>query len=118
MKNKYMEEKIAVGQSQFDEKRKEGVEYVNLGAYLICPKENAIELWSGLKTIYEQAIAQDMEENGKKKIIHRELANHESQITHDIEDTCLALSDYPITREEIQAEFREFFNMCVENDWF
>lgn len=35
---------FAFSNSQFDEKKKDGVKYVDMGAGLICPKENMVTL--------------------------------------------------------------------------
>lgn len=92
--------------SQFDEKKVEGVTYVNLNMGLVCPKENAAKLLQELNDIYHAGIKQDIAENGLKRIIIRELNNHEAYYTGDIEDTAQALSDYPITRDDIRAVYR------------
>ena len=107
---------FAFGQRQFDEAKKEGVKYVRLFGGLICPKDNAEKLLENLDRINKQGIKKDLAENGKKNVIYRELANHEAQITYDITSTSAALSGYGITDEEIQAEFREFLNICAENN--
>ena len=109
---------FAFSNKQFEEKKKSGVNYVSLRAGLICPKDTADELLSDLDNISKAAIKQDIQENGKKAIIHRELANHESQITMDITDTVAALDGYGITQEEIQAEFKSYYQMCIDNDYF
>ena len=109
---------FAFGQKQFDEKKKPDVKYYSLGAGLICPKDTADKLTEALDNISKAAIKQDIDENGKKAIIHRELANHETQITMDITDTVSALDGYGITAEEIQAEYKEFYQECVDNDCF
>ena len=109
---------FAFGNEQFKERQVKGVKYYNLGAGLICPKDTADELIDDLDNISKAAIKQDIQENGKKGIINRELANHESQITMDITDTVAALDGYGITQEEIQAEFKSYYQMCIDNDYF
>ena len=110
---------FAFGDKQFDEAKQDGVKYVSLGAGMICPKSNVDTLTSGLSEISTAGIAADIAENGIKAIIHRELANHEAQITCDIEDTVGALFDYPgITRETVQAEWSEYWQNCIDNDCF
>ena len=59
-----------------------------------------------------------LETIGKKELIQYELGNHEAQITGDISDTVDALEGYGITREEVQAEYKEYFQKCIDNDWF
>ena len=110
---------FAFSQKQFDEGGQPGVTYASLGAGMICPKDNIDVLVTGLAEIRENGIKLDIEANGLKAIIHREFANHEAQITMDITDTVDALEDYPgITSETIQAEWSEFFQHCIDNDYF
>ena len=109
---------FAFGDKQLDEKKQEGVAYVSLGMGLIAPKENASKIIEGLESIYTEGIQQDISDNGIKAIIHRELANHEAQITNDISDTVEALEFYGITRAQVRAEYPSYFEHCVANDYF
>ena len=85
---------------------------------MIAPKENIKQLLIELENNFDLIISADLKKNGTKKIIHRELANHEAQITMDISDTVDALSDYKINKAQILAEFSEFMANCVKNDLF
>jgi len=109
---------FAFGDKQLDEQKQEGVSYVSLGMGLIAPKENASKIIEGLESIYTEGIQQDISDNGIKAIIHRELANHEAQITGDISDTVEALEFYGITRAQVRAEYPSYFEHCVANDYF
>jgi hypothetical protein len=109
---------FAFSKKQLDEEKKEGVVYVSLGMGLIAPKENALKVIEGLESINTEGIKQDISENGIKAIIHRELANYEAQITGDISDTVQALEDYGITREQVSAEYPDYFQFCIDNDYF
>lgn len=109
---------FAFSNEQFYEKRDGLLKYKSLGAGLICPADNVDTLIDNLDNISKAAIKQDLQENGKKAIIHRELGNHESQITMDISDTVAALDGYGITQEEIQAEFKAYYQICIDNDYF
>lgn len=93
---------FAFSQSQYDEAAKEGVNYVNMGSGLICPKENAKELWDDLQRTYKEGVEQDKEENGKDAIILRELHNHEYGYTMDISQTVEALEEYGYSAEDVQ----------------
>lgn len=97
---------FAFSKAQFDEKKKEGVQYVSLFAGLIAPKENAKKLLDAIDKIYEDGMKQDLDENGKVGIIKRELANHEAYYTHDIDSTVDALEGYGITRDEVNKVFK------------
>ena len=99
---------FAFSNDQFNEKQVEGVKYVSVGAGLICPKPNVESLMKSLDETHKAGIAQDLAENGKKAIIHRELGNHEYSITWDIEPTSAALQGYGITDEEIKAEGKSY----------
>ena len=94
---------------QFLEGKKEGIKYVHLGGGLLCPEEKAEELVTGLDNIYKAGIKQDLEENGREGVIKRELSNHEAYYTGDIDSTVEVLTPYGITREEIQAIYKEEF---------
>ena len=82
--------------------------YRPCGSGMYCPSINTDKLIKGLDSIYTKAIEQDMTDNGKAGIIHRELGNHEFCITHDFTDTFAKLSDYPITEAEIRGEAKPY----------
>lgn len=109
---------FAFSQKQLNEQKKDGVKYVSMGAGMIVPPYNAANLYQALNTIHTDAIKQDIAENGIKAIIHRELGNHECQITMSYSDAMDALTGYGITENQIRAEWKEFFQKCVDNDWF
>jgi len=98
---------FAFGQKQFEEAKKEGIKYIDLGAGLIAPEATAQQLIEDMGKALENGIAQDIKENGMKAIIIRELYNHESFYTGDIESTVSALSGYNFKIEVIMATFRE-----------
>lgn len=98
------------GKEQFESKRKPNVEYVSIsGLGMVCPKENFEELDKGLAEITRKGIEIDLKENGKDKIIERELWNFECFYQCDISDCVNALKSYPITRDEIQAVYDRIF---------
>lgn len=109
---------FAFSNKQLEGKIKEGIKYVNMGAGMICPKENAKELIKGLSTIQDKGIEKDIADNGIKAIIHRELGNYECQITNDIDEVINVLEPYGVSEQEIQTEWNEFYNKCTENGWF
>ena len=67
---------------------------------------------------HAQAVQQDINDNGKKAIIWRELANHECQINIDPQPCIDYLEIYPITEQEIRKEFPTYMEYCIENDLF
>jgi len=95
---------FAFGKSQFDEAKKDGVKYYDMGGGLVCPIDNAKDLRKAMDDVYNVAIAQDIEENGLNAIILRELYNHEAFYTGDIDSTYEAIGDYPGATRELVAE--------------
>ncbi|MEM7298111.1 MAG: hypothetical protein AAF391_07575 [Bacteroidota bacterium] len=98
---------FAFSNAQFDEQKKDGIEYTSLGAGMICPKENAKTVLLGLQQIHKEGIKQDLEENGKEQIIIRELHNHECFISWDCDEVVDRLKAYEITEDEIWKVFKE-----------
>jgi len=96
---------FAFSQKQFEEQRKDNVKYVNLGQGMLTEKPYVEEVINGLHKIYKDSIKQDMKENGKNKIILRELENHECFYTGDITDCIEKLEDYPITKIQISKMY-------------
>ena len=88
-----------------ENKIKKGTKLIQLGGGMICPVDNSVSLRLELAKIYKDAIKEDIAENGLNMIIRRELSNHECYYTGDIEDCVDKLSDYPITKEDIQKVF-------------
>ena len=96
---------FAFSEKQLNEKKQDGVKYSSLGSGLICPKGKGKELMDALETIYNDAIKQDIAENGKDKIIERELGNYECYYTYDLEDAIAAVKDYNFTADDVKAVF-------------
>ena len=86
---------FAFNKEQFHEQKTNGVRYVNLGAGMVAPKEDAGRLVEALGRIYSAGIAADIKENGLTAIITRELHNHECFYTNDISDVTKVLNEYP-----------------------
>lgn len=121
----YMEEKqtalfkktgtiFAFSQKQFEEKRNDKIKYVNLGQGMLAPDENYKEVMNSLDKIYKESIKQDIEENGKDKIILRELENHEAFYVGSIEDTVRKLEDYPFTEDDISQIYQKYWAKFTE----
>jgi hypothetical protein len=115
---------FAFGKKQFDEKRKEGVTYVDMGAGLVAPKENAKRIHDEIDAIERKAIEADVKENGATKIIHREYFNYESQLIGDTTNAREALAGhiemYPdlFAPEVLRSEFENCFLLACDNNWF
>ncbi|ENM5760126.1 hypothetical protein ACQ902_003913 [Vibrio mimicus] len=104
---------FAFSNEQFNEAKKEGVRYVNFGAGLIAPNENAKMLLQQLEKINAEGIAQDIAENGKQAIIRRELFNYECFYTGDICNCVDALQDYGYSYDDIYQVYR---HICKSED--
>lgn len=115
---------FAFGQKQFDEKKKAGVTYVDLGAGLLCPKINASRVVTQFEAIFNEAVKKQVEEFGAEKIIRYEYFNHETQITGDVDQVKNVLSTHKelfpelFSDEVVVAVCRKCFDEAVENDWF
>lgn len=100
---------FAFSLKQLNEAKKDGVKYVNMGAGLICPKEQVQAMDEGLENIQKAGIEQDIKENGIENIIKRELGNHECYYTGNISDCVDELDQYGVTEKEILKVFK---NTC------
>ena len=108
---------FAFSKKQFEEGCKEigatkDNKVTSLDNGIFCFSKNVDKVISEFERIQKEGINQDIEENGIKGIIERELSNHEAYYTRDIESTVDALEDYPgITAEEILAVFKGVRNV-------
>lgn len=109
---------FAFGDSQFNEKKVEGVKYVSLGMGLIAPKDNAKKVMEEINDTHERGVKLRLEEYGLHKIAQYELANYESQISMDYSTAHDVLKDYGITDEQMKAEWKIYWAYCIENDLF
>jgi hypothetical protein len=98
---------FAFTNAQLEEKRVAGVEYCAMGGGLIAPVGNADALYQELNRVIAKGREIDMEENGRRKIIERELMNHECYYTGDLHPCIDSLVPYGITEEEIRVVFKE-----------
>jgi len=96
---------FAFSNQQFEEARKQDIEYVSLGMGMIVPENNAKSLVERLVEIQKEGIKQDIAENGKDAIIRRELFNHECFYTGDICDCVEKLEGYGISYDEVYEVF-------------
>ena len=109
---------FAFSNKQFDEAKKENTKYISLGGGLIAPESNAESLIKELDSICTQKIEFELNNNSIKDIIWYELANHECQISCDYESVISLLKPYGITEDMIKAEFSDYYQHCVDNDYF
>ena len=101
---------------QLREGKKEGLKYASRGAGLFQgykDKKELKEFDEAFSKVSESGRKQDLKENGKEKIIERELNNYECYYTGEIEDTVEALASYNISEKEII----DHYNKNKNNVW-
>lgn len=115
---------FAFSEKQFNEGKKEGVTYVNVGNGDLCPKENVKAYIEDASNVIDTGIRKQVEELGAEKIIEHEYFNYECQLSMDISRMVSALEThieiFPelFTDELIKETSTKCFNKAVENDWF
>lgn len=100
---------FAFSKQQFEQSRKEGVEYVRGFAGMIIPKENVKLVEQRLELIHEEVTALMREHIPMEKYILYELHNHEAFYTGETDDVWeLAKSYYPdCTLDDVYKVYRE-----------
>jgi len=94
------------------------MKYVSLGAGLYAPKKTYKKLIDAIDKASQNHIKRDLKANTVKKIIWRELANYETQISGNPSDCIEALKPYGITENQIRSEYPAYWDDCVKNDYF
>ncbi len=94
------------------------INYKNLGGGLYCPENNVDLLAKQLKESHFFKIKWELENNTLKDIIWYELANREVQISGDLNDVIDALKPYKITLDDITKEYKDYYQDCIDNDYF
>jgi len=74
---------------------------------MFAPSKHSEAVKREMDANFEQAVKQDIKENGKEKIIVRELYNYECFYTGDIDDTLRKVSVYGYTLEDVQQAYRK-----------
>lgn len=102
---------FAFSDKQFEEQAIKGKKYSRIGQGMLTQKGNEMKVIESLEKIYQQAIIQDLKENGIKGVIQRELENYEVYYTNDLEPAMEALKDYPeITQQDIIKVYQRKWN--------
>ena len=100
---------FAFSREQFEEnKNPEVKKYINLGLGTLCPKENVKQFIKEHDKIIKKGRKADLEENGRKGVIERELLNYECFYVNDITDAVEALEVYDIKEKEILEVYKNF----------
>lgn len=91
----------------------------DIGGGTYCPSIFADKVVDQLNAIYYKAIAIVQATNTKKDIIWYELGNYETQLTGDVSEVISKLADFKdITKEDIMREYRDYYDHCVDNNYF
>jgi len=106
---------FAFSDKQFEEQKKDWVEYNSIWSGMIIPKENVGKFLIEHKKIIEEWIQEDIKENWIENIIERELINHEAYYTYDIESTVYALEEYNIEDWKILEVFKQTYEKNSQN---
>ena len=98
--------------------KKNKVREMGNGGY--CLSKNFESCINELNEIHAKGVRRDIEENGIKEIIMRELGNYETQITGRWREAYEVLEDYEgVTEELVLKIYREdFIPLCDKNDWY
>lgn len=99
---------FAFSKQQFEQSRKEGVEYVSGFAGMIIPKANVKLMYERLDRIHEEVTALMREHIPIEEYILYELYNHEAFYTGEVDEVLkLAKSYYPdCTLEDIYKVYQ------------
>jgi hypothetical protein len=109
---------IAFDTTEFNQRKKSGVKYAVWEDSVFVPEVNAEVFIEEIFKNHYDAIKQDIAENGKERIICRELANYEYQVSLDIQSVIQALSGYGFTTDDIIKESKKYMQKCVNEDLF
>ena len=111
---------FAFSDSQLDEQKKEGVDYVLLGegSGLICPRENAKVVMDGVSSTHKAGVELRLKDYTVSQIAQYELSNHEAQISYDLDIVRDVLADYGVDDEMFKKEYSIYMDYCRKNDLF
>ena len=109
---------FAFGNEQFVKAHNPKLKYVSLGAGLYAPKKTYKGLVVDIENAIKEEIELDLRVNSVKDIIWRELANYECQIVGSVSDCVDALKEHGITKKQIMGEWSDYFDYCIENNYF
>lgn len=93
---------FAFGDKQFDEQKKEGVEYESTSIGLICPKGTAGKVLKELSEFNKKEEEKRIEHFGLERIIAYELGNYECYYTGEWQQVFEMYKDYGATSEMVR----------------
>lgn len=98
---------FAFSNEQYNKKALKCVVYKPFFGGGFIPKVNFEAYSKEMFEVTQQCIAQDIEENGKYKIIRRELFNYECFYTGEIDDAVDALEEYGFSYDDVLEVYRK-----------
>lgn len=104
---------FAFSTEQFEQQKKQGVEYEGLDGGLICPKGTGQALWQAFKEHTQKESQKRLEIEGIEQIIRYELANHEVYYTGELDSVDWLIEEFGTTKEQI----REIYNKYKKEDF-
>lgn len=105
----------AFGQAQYEAKKSEGVEYVQLQCGLIIPKDQAQTFSDKRNEIYKAHHEEIKQRASKEDIIFYELMNYECFYTPDsYEDAVNACAFYGYTKADVDQVYKDKYAETVD----
>jgi hypothetical protein len=109
---------FAFNNEQMDKYADQSLSYKSVGGGLYCPENNVDGLARQLADSHAFKIKWELDNNTLKDIIWYQLSNHETQITGDIDDAISALTPYKISDDDVRREYKDYYQHCIDNDYF
>ncbi|MDB4590951.1 hypothetical protein OAH77_04540 [Flavobacteriaceae bacterium] len=103
-------------QSQFDENKKEGVEYVRTDYGLICPKENMKAYIKESDELFDEMERAFLAANSKYSIISNELYDTEAFLSRNIAGVHATVQSYGITYEEVELVYNNEYPIFLKHN--
>lgn len=103
-------EQFEEGVEKHKDKKPADTKWASCGAGMYMPSVNVSEFIKRHEAIAKAGYEQDLKENGRSKVLQRELGNYEIGLSwegHRDENFRSAIRGYGFTEEEIQREYRK-----------
>ncbi|MBB0995730.1 hypothetical protein G6024_01155 [Dietzia maris] len=99
-------EQFEEGAAKVQAKKPEGTKWASVGMGMFMPSVNVEEFKRRHSELVAAGMRQDLEKNGRRGVILRELNNYECFYSGDMTPAIEALEDYGITADEVRAVYR------------
>src|SRR5690606_17950952 len=110
---------FAYSNKQFNEQKKEGIQYINILAGLMAPKDKAKFILSEMERLYDESVIEHVKNETAEKIISYEYFNHETQLTGETNSIVDLFTEYtrlfPIefSKENILKECDKCYKLAI-----